>query len=142
MKCVIISKKNLDNFGKKLMKEVYEYLHDDYFLTFDEVKSERKKWNKNLVIKFKDFYEDRQFKFDCLYFNLISYEDLNNMSDKDLLKKIEDQIKNKNIDLEIIFYILDNLKFDPDLNEDIYYNHKAFISSFNTYHYYHSYLED
>ena len=143
MKSIIIFKKDLVNFGKRLMKEVYYHLHDNYFLKeFDEVKSLRDYWDKNLVEKFIDFYKNDKFHFDCLYFNYLSHEDLNKMSHEDLLKKIEDQIKNENIDLEIIFFILDGLKFDPEIHEDLYYDYRAFISCFNTYHYYHSYLSD
>ena len=142
MASCIIFKKDLDKFGKKLMKEVYNFLHDDYFLTYDEVKSAKKYWDKNLVKKFIDFHKKDKFHFDCLYINFLSHKDLYKMSHEDLLKKIEDQIKNENIDLDIIFYILYNLKLYPEIDEDLYYNHRAFISCFNAYHYYHSYLSD
>ena len=35
---LVIRKKDLENLGRKLMKEVYEFLHDDYILTFEEIK--------------------------------------------------------------------------------------------------------
>ena len=41
MAAVIIRKKDLKNLGSKLMKEVYKFLHDDYILTFEEMKVEK-----------------------------------------------------------------------------------------------------
>ena len=41
MAAVIIRKKDLKNLGRKLMKEVYKFLHDEYILTFEEMKVEK-----------------------------------------------------------------------------------------------------
>ena len=38
---LVIRKKDIENLGRKLMKEVYEFLHDDYILTFEEMKVEK-----------------------------------------------------------------------------------------------------
>ena len=37
----IIRKKDLENLGRKLMKEVYKFLHDEYILSFEEMKVEK-----------------------------------------------------------------------------------------------------
>ena len=140
MDCVVIFKKDLDSFGKSLMKEVYSYLHDDYFLTYDITKKLRKDWDKYLVEKFKNFHKGNKFKFDCFYSKVLKYEDLDKMNDEDLLKKIESEIKKLNIDLEIVDYVLDKLEIEPDLTEDLYYEKRAFINFYNTYHYHQSYL--
>ena len=142
MHCVIIFKKDLDRFGKNLMKDFYDMLHQDYMLTFEQVKKAREVWDKYLVEKFKDFYKNKSTDFYCLYYEYLSYEDLDKMSHKDLLKKIEEIIKDKEIDLEIIEYVLSKLEIDYELNEDIIFNQKAFIYLYNVYHYYHSYLKD
>ena len=60
MASFIIRKKDLDKIGKKLMKEVYQHVRDDYMLTFDEVKSERDYFDKNLVSKFLKFHEEKE----------------------------------------------------------------------------------
>ena len=143
MKSVIIFKKDLDQFGKNLMREVYYHLHDNYFLKeYKEVKESRDYWDKNLVKEFIKFHKKDQLHFDCLYFKKISYEDLDKMTHENLLKKIEEQIKNKNIDLEIIFSVLKDLNLDDELSEDLYYDKKAFISFFNVFYNYSSYLEN
>ena len=136
MSCVIIFEKDVINFGKNLIKEVYSFLHDDYFLKeFDEVKKLRDYWDKNLVKKFKIFYRKEE-KYNLDIKNLFS------MSENDLLKKIEDLIKNDEIKVELIENILYDLKLDPEIYEDLYYDKKAFISFFNVYYNYVSYLTD
>ena len=43
MAAVIIRKKDVERLGKELVKEVYEFLHDEYILsTFEEMKEEKK----------------------------------------------------------------------------------------------------
>ena len=141
MACVIIRKKDLDKFGKKLMKEVYHHIHDDYMLTFDEVKSERDYVDKNLVNKFLIFYRKKENNL-CLLDFKKSYEELATITPEGLLKEIEDKIEDETLDVEIIFEVLKDLKLDSELNEDLYYSKKAFINIYKVYDYEHTYLED
>ena len=62
------------------------------------------------------------------------------MSHEELLKKIEDKIET--LDLEIIYNVLKGLKLNPEIDEDLYYCKKAFISIYDVYYYRSSYLED
>ena len=140
MASVIIRKKDLDKIGKKLMKEVYQHVRDDYMLTFDEVKSERDYFDKNLVSKFLKFHEEKEKKYQDLYFSNKRYGEIVKMSHEELLKKIGDTIET--IDLEIIYNVLKDLKLNPEIEEDLYYSKKAFISIYDVYYYHSSYLED
>ena len=49
MAAVIIRKKDLENLGRKLMKEVYKFLHDEYILSFEEMKLEKDRLEKILL---------------------------------------------------------------------------------------------
>ena len=140
MSAVIIRKKDLDKFGKKLMKEVYDHIHDDYMLTFDEVKLERDYVNKNLVEKCLIFYKKKEKYLFSLHFKK-SYEELDKIKPEDLLKEIEAKIKDKTLDVELIFEVLKDLKLDNELNEDLYYDKKAFIDIYKVYDYEYKYLE-
>ena len=63
MSSCIIQKKDLERLGKKLMKEFYDLIHDDYFLTeFDEVKLKRKYYDENLTKQFLSFYDNEEKK--------------------------------------------------------------------------------
>ena len=43
MAAVIIRKKEVERLGKELLKDVYDFLHDEYILsTFEEMKEEKK----------------------------------------------------------------------------------------------------
>ena len=142
MAACIIKKKDLDKLGKKLMKEFYHHVYDDYMLTFDEVKLERDYYNKNLVDKFLIFHKQKENKYEDLYFENKRYKEIVKMPHEDLLKKIEGKIKNETLDVEIIFKVLDGLKLDYELDKDLYNMKQAFINIFNVYHYDSHYLED
>ena len=50
MAAVIIRKKDVERLGRKLMKEVYKFLHDEYILSFEEMKLEKEKLEKDLLL--------------------------------------------------------------------------------------------
>ena len=150
MSSCIIKKKDLERLGKKLMKQFYDLIHDDYFLTeFDEVKLKRKYYDENLTEKFLSFYKNKEKNIKRLYFDNKRYEDLVEMKTEDLLKKIEGKIKDETLDYKLIFLFLDQmdikLKISKDIeheiNEDLFYMKKAFIHMFEVFHYDNYYLE-
>ena len=141
MAAVVILKTDLEELGKKLMLEIYKHVHDEYMLNFEKVKKEKDYYEKNLVDKFLNFHEDKEKDYKDLYFGDKRYEEIVKMQHKDLLEKIEDEIKNKTLNVEIIYRVLDGLKLDHDLNEDLYYMKRAFINLYNAYHYNYYYLE-
>ena len=61
------------------MKEVYKFLHDEYILSFEEMKVEKDKIEKHLKFYFKMFDESEYEKY---------------------LKKIEDKIEDESLDIE------------------------------------------
>ena len=151
MSACIIQKKDLEKLGKKLMKEFYEHVHDDYFLKeFDEVKLKRKYYDENLTKKFLSFHKNEEKTFRNLYFNNHRYEDLAEMKTKELLSKIETEIKDETLDYKIIYNFLDemdrelkiNKDTDFEIYEDLFCMKEAFIKMFEVFHYDCFYLED
>ena len=149
MSSCIIQKKDLERLGKNLMKEFYDHIHDDYFLTeFDEVKLKREYYDENLTEKFLSFYENKEKNIKRLYFDNKRYEDLVKMKTEDLLKKIEGKIKDETLDYKIIYNFLDQMDrelkiskdMDHDIYEDLFYMKKAFIHIFEVFHYDYKYL--
>ena len=138
MSSVIIKQKDVYEYGKKLIKEIYQYINDSYMLTFDEVKSERDYFDKNLVSKFLKFHEEKEKKYQDLYFSNKRYGEIVKMSHEELLKKIGDTIET--LDLEIIYNVLKDFKLNPEINEDLYYSKEAFISIYDVYYFHSSYL--
>ena len=150
MSACIIRKTDLENLGKKLMKEFYECVHNDFLLKeSDEVKLKRKYYDENLTKEFLSFHKNEEKKIKCIYFGNKRYKDLVEMKTEDLLKKIEGKIEDETLDYEIIFNFLDqmNIKLeiskdiDFEIDEDLFCMKKAFIHIYKVYHYYHDYLE-
>ena len=150
MAACIIQKKDLEKLGKILMKEFYEHVHDEYFLNeFDEVKLKRKFYDENLTEEFLSFHENEEKTLRNLYFDNLRYEDLVEMKTKDLLSKIETEIKDETLDFEIIYNFLDQMdtklninKFDDfEISEDLYCMKSAFMKMYKVYHYSYIYLD-
>ena len=144
--CIILEK-----LGKKLMKEFYYHVHDDYLLKeFDEVKLKRKYYDENLTKEFLSFHENQEKNIVSLYFDNKRYKDLVEMKTEDLLKKIETKIKDETLNYEIIFNFLDQMDIkleiskgnDFEIDEDLFCMKKAFIHMYSVYHFDHHYLED
>ena len=151
MSACIIKKKDLDQLGKKLMKEFYYHVHDDYLLKeFDEVKLKRKYYDENLTKEFLSFHKNQEKHIKSLYFDNKRYKDLVEMKTEDLLKKIETKIKDETLNYEIIFNFLDQMDIkleiskgnDFEIDEDLFCMKKAFIHMYSVYHFDHHYLED
>ena len=151
MSSVIIFEKDLEKLGKKLMKEFYNHVHEDYLLKeFDEVKLKRKYYDENLTKEFLSFYENQEKNIESLYFDNKRYKDLVEMKTEDLLKKIETKIKDETLNYEIIFNFLDRMDIKLEINkgndfetdEDLFCMKKAFIHMYEVYHSDHDYLED
>ena len=133
MPSVIIRKKDLDKLGKEVLKEVYEFLHDEYILnTFPEMKEEKKKFFKNLVIG----------KFENVNYTIvqkenswsIEHEEIDENKFKDELKCVKDEIENGSLDTKIIFRTIVDLNFDnQELHEDLYAKAYAFKNIFSVY---------
>ena len=130
----IIRKKDLENLGRKLMKEVYKFLHDEYILSFEEMKVEKDNLEKYLVkFYFKMIYES---KYDIsLIFEKSKYEKyLKEIEDiiedeikyKKYLKEIEDKIEDESLDIDLIFEVLDRIELEFEIDEDLYDKKKHF----------------
>ena len=140
MAAVIIRKKDLINLGRKLMKEVYKHLHDDYMLTYDEIKVERDNIKQYLLSR---YFESFNFKITQKKYSWsIEHEKLDENKHKELLKEIEDKIENESLDIHVIFKVLNSLKLDMELDEDLFFKTKGFINIFKVYDSDYSYLED
>ena len=151
MSSCIIQKKDLENLGKKLMKEFYDHVHSNYLLNeFDEVKLKRKYYDENLTKEFLSFYENKEKNIKSVYFDNKRYKDLVKMETKDLLSKIETKIQDETLNFKIIYNFLDQMKYkleiskgiDHEIDEDLFYMKKAFLHMYEVFYYNSKYLED
>ena len=151
MSSVIIFKKDLDNLGKKLMKEFYHHIHNDYFLKeYEEVRLKRKYYDENLTKQFLSFHENEEKNIHKPYFGNKRFKDLLEMKTEDLLKNIETKILDETLEVEIIDRFLNQMDVkveinngsDFELNENLFCMKKAFLNMYDIFHYDNHYLEN
>ena len=139
MTVLIIRKKDLENLGRKLMKEVYKFLHDEYILSFEEMKVEKDKIEKYLL----EFY----YKGIPIFFNFLINEKNqkeieDKIEDKKNLKEIEDKIEDESLDIDLIYEVLNRIDLEFEIDEDLFCEKKAFIYIYLVLTNYYSYLKD
>ena len=130
--CCIIEKKNLEKLGRKLMKEVYNFLHDEYILTFEEMEVEKNNMEKYLI----EFY----FKIidESIYEKCLKDES----QYKNCIKAIKKRIEDENLDIDFIFEVLDKIKLEFEIDEDLFCKKKGFCYIYLVFNEYHTYLKD
>ena len=141
---LVIRKKDIENLGRKTMKEVYEFLNDDYILsTFEEMKVEKERLEKNIVDKYLQMiYEISMFNFDKDKYDKYTNELNDESKYKSSLKKIVSKIEDESLDIKIIYEVLDSLNLEFEIDEDLFDKKKAFIYIYSVYYFYDSYLKE
>ena len=141
MAAVIIRKKDVERFGKELVKKIFEFLHDEYILSnYEEMKEVQKKFLRNLVLhyfrsfNFTEIQKGRTWR--------IKYDKLDENKFEEELKCVKDEIKNGSLNTFVIFKSLNNLEFDMGINEDLYFKTKAFLNLYNVIDSDYRYLEN
>ena len=145
MSSVIISEKDLKRLGQELLKEVYEFLHDDYIIsTFEEMLKEKEKFLRNLIFKnsFDKFSVDSSLnESEDNIDKLISKKSKDDTGKliskvstfKDKLKILKYKIDKGLFDCDEIYYALDNLYLDFEIDEDLYKKVKAYIKIYEIF---------
>ena len=141
MAAVIIGKKDVEQLGKELLKEVFDFFHDEYILNnFSEMKLQKQKLLKDLVYKeFKHYNSTVKQRGNSWE---VEYEDYDESKFEDDLKCLTDKVKNGSIDISIIFQSLNNLDLDMEIDEDLYFKTSAFLNLYKVIDCDYSYLED
>ena len=138
---IIIKKSDVENLGKKLMKEVYEFLHDEYILSFEEMKKEKDKREKYLI----NFYfkkDKKKVKYFPSNFKKDEIEDeIKDEIKEKYLEIIKNKIEDESLDIDLIFKVLDIIELKFEIYEDLYCKNKAFLYIYSVFYYYYKYLE-
>ena len=125
---IIIKKKDIEKFGKKLMKKVYKFFHDKHTLSFEEMNIEKYKIEKNLILHYFELYDDIEMMDDSIL-NIC-------------LKILENKIKDEKLSIDFIFKILNNVKLDFEINGELYVEKKAFLDIYNVFDFYYKFSKD
>ena len=144
MAAVIIRKKDLDRLGRTLLKETFDFLHDEYILTeFEEMKLTQEIFLNSICLEhietlFKSniITEEKREELFKQYNNL---ENGKLYHDKDLVKKVMEEEK---IDTDGIYKTLIKLRLDYEIYEDLYFKIKAYLDISRVFDFGYKYLED
>ena len=141
MAAVIIRKKDVERLGRELIKEVYDFLHDDYIITnFEEMKVEQKRFEKDLAYKrFRELNVTTTSSPGSIKWE---YKQLEEDKFEEELKSGVEEIKNGTMDIHIIFKILLDTLLDSEVDEDLYFKNKAFLDIYKVFETGYTYLED
>ena len=139
MAAVIIRSKDVKRLAKELVKEVYDFLHNEYILTtFPEMKIQQKKFLRNLVInKFRFFNETIINKPNSFH---LKYEKFDENKFDEELKYVKEEIQNSTLNTRVIYETLLNLNLDSEI-EDLFFKTEAFLKLYEVFESDYLYLE-
>ena len=132
MAAVIIRKKDVERLAKELVKEIFDFLHNEYILTtFPDMELVKEKFLRNLVLKnFRYFNVTEIRKPNSLQ---LKYENFDENKFEDELKCVKEEIKNGTRNTHVIFKTLLDLDFNMEINEDLYFKNKSFLDIYNVF---------
>ena len=139
MAAVIIRSKDVKRLAKELVKEVYDFLHNEYILTtFPEMKIQQKKFLRNLVInKFRFFNETIINKPNSFH---LKYEKFDENKFDEELKYVKEEMQNSTLNTRVIYETLLNLNLDSEI-EDLFFKTEAFLKLYEVFESDYLYLE-
>ena len=133
---VVIRKKDLDRLARTLLKEIFEFIQDEYSL------KELKKDFLNKVVLNHVIYSNQKGEKYELSNSIL--ESIFNKEDEfeGFLKLVKDAMKDDGIDTEGIYLVISEFKLDMETHEDLYYKKEAFLDIFRVFATGYTYLED
>ena len=147
MAAVIIRKKDLKKLGIELLKEMFNFLHDENILNnFKEMKKVQEKFLEKLAFNhINTLY--RQYKITEEKRKELAKPFLDTLFNID--KKVEydsnlvkDAMKDNGIDTEGIYHTLLTLNLNVKIDKDLYFKKKAFLDIFRVFEVSYAYLDD
>ena len=156
MAAVIIRKKAIERFGEKLKQKIFNFLHDESLLaTFESMRVQQEKFRKKLIVnhfntlhrQFLITEEKRQELYekfnDSLPLKITSMDGKDESYVKeDEDKYVKDAMKLNGVDIEGLYHMLISLNISIELNEDLYFEIKAYLDIFRVFIISYTYLDD
>ena len=146
MAAVIIRKVDVNRIGKELIKEVYDFLHDEYIISeFEDMKILQEKFLKDVVYKrFSHYNKEKTTTYSGGNFSssTFRYKNFDESKFDEELKGSTEQIKDGTMDIHVIYDVLKKLDLDFEINEDLYFKKKSFLDIYSVFETGYIYLEE
>ena len=147
---VVIKKKDVDRLAKELLKEIFDFLHDEYILNnFVEMKIEQPKFLNNLVsnhigtlLRQSKITEEQRKELVKPLLNKFIDGKLISRDEEYFSKLVKDAMKDDGIDTEGIYHTLNNLNLDmEEIDGDLYFKKESFLDIFRVFDTGYTYLK-
>ena len=156
MAAVIIRQKDVKRLARKLLNEMFKFLHDEYILSeFKEMKEVQKEFLENLALnhintlhrQYKITKEKREVLIKPFIDDLLKIDENSSNLEKNIKveydsKLVKSAMEDEGIDTEGIYQTLNILKLDMEIDEDLYFKTKAFLDIFRVFESGYIYLKD
>ena len=127
----------LNELEKKLIKEVYDFLHDDYIITeFEDMKILQEKFLKDLVYKRfsnNNFTEKNTYRGGSISSIKYRYKEFDESKFDEELKDTIKEIKNGTIHVDVIYDVLEDLNLDFEIDGDLFDKKKSFLDIYRVF---------
>ena len=137
---IILRKKDIEKFGKNLIKKINKFLHDEYILTFPEMKTEQEKFDKLLTEIKKEKLIFIPYFIEKHKSESVSESVSKSESKSESVSESVSESERLSLSIEEIYYILDRVDLDFEIDEDLYCEKKAYLYLFSVFDHYYTYL--
>ena len=137
---VVIKKKDVDRLAKELLKEIFDFFHNEYIINnFEEIKIEKPKFLNNLVFN-HIIYSNKKGEKNELHKPFL--ESFFNKKEFEYTSKLVDEaMKDDGIDTSGIYQTLINLNLDiEEIDGDLDSKKESFSDIFRVFESGYSYL--
>ena len=133
---VVIRKKDVDRLARTLLKEIFEFIQDEYSL-----KELKKDFLNKVVLNYVIYSNQKDKKYELSNSIL---ESIFNKEDEfeGFLKLVKDAMKDDGINTEGIYRVINEFKIDMETHEDLYYKKESFLDIFRVFDTGYTYLKD
>ena len=129
---VVIKKKDVDRLAKELLKEIFDFFNNEYIINnFEEMKIEKPKFLNNLVFN-HIIYSNKKGEKNELHKQFL--ESFFNKKEFEYTSKLVDEaMKDDGIDTSGIYFTLNDLDLEEEIDDDLIVNKDLFLDIFRVF---------
>ena len=129
---VVIKKKDVDRLAKKILKNIFDFFHNEYIINnFEKRKLEKQKFLNNLAYS-HILYLNKKGEINELHKQFLE----SFFSKKEFeytLKLVDEAMKDDGIDTSGIYFTLNDLDLEEEIDDDLIVNEDLFLDIFRVF---------